>query len=67
MYTCNFIVDLKAHLISVWKKVHAMKWLFIYRRDLVACYVFVFFNFFISSKYDCHVDAERMIVKTREM
>ena len=23
--------------------------------------------FFISSKYDFHVDAERMIVKTREM
>ena len=51
-----------------------MKWLFIYRRDLVTCYVFVvvvvfvcFFHFFISFEYDFHVDAERMIVKTREM
>ena len=49
-----------------------MKWLFIYRRDLVACYVVAFFlgggvHFFISFKYDFHVDADRMIVKTREM
>ena len=47
----------KVDLISVWKKVHAMKWLFIYRRDLVACYVVAFFlgggvHFFISFKYD---------------
>ena len=53
------------------EKVYAMKWLFIYRRDLVVCYVFVllfFFYFFISSKYNFHVDAEIMIVlKTREM
>ena len=28
--------------------------------------VFFFFHFFISFKYDFHVDIERMIVKTRE-
>ena len=29
---------------------------------------FIFFlHFFIGSKYDFHVDVERMIVKTREM
>ena len=27
----------------------------------------LFFSLFISLKYDFHVDAERMIVKTREM
>ena len=72
----------KVDLISVWKKVHAMKWLFIYRRDLVGCYVFGLSpHFFISlnmwyliiSIPDLcrlsyfHVDDERMIVKTREM
>ena len=38
----------------------------IYRRDLVVCYVcfFGFLHFFISFKYDFHVDAERKIVKT---
>ena len=41
---------------------HIMKWLFIYRRDLVVYFVF-FLHFFISSKYDFYVDAERMIVK----
>ena len=50
-------------------KCHEM--LFVYRRELVVCYVFfvfVFFvAFFISFKYDFHVDAERMIVKTPEM
>ena len=31
-------------------------------------YLFVYFlNFFNSFKYDFHVDAERMIVNTREM
>ena len=31
-------------------------------------FVFFFFlHFFICFKYDLHVDAERMIVKTREM
>ena len=45
-----------------------MKWLFICPRDLVVYYVFVrFLYFFISSKYDFHVDAERIIVKTGEM
>ena len=29
--------------------------------------VVVVFHLFISFKYDFHVDAERMIVKTREM
>ena len=29
--------------------------------------VVVFLHFYISSKYDFHVDAERMTVKTREM
>ena len=45
------------------------EWLFIYRRDLVVCYVFLvsFLHFFISSKHDFHVDAERIIVKPREM
>ena len=43
-----------------------MKWLFIYRRDLVVCYVVVVV-FFISFKYVFHVDAERMIAKTRDM
>ena len=27
----------------------------------------IFLHFFISFKYDFHVDAERMIVKTREL
>ena len=61
-----FIVD----LISVWKKLHVMKWLFIYGNlRLIVCYVLVVFSLhvFISSKYDFHVDAERMTVKTREM
>ena len=45
-----------------------MKWLFFYRRDLIVSYVVCWFlHFFISFKYDFHVDAERMIVKTREM
>ena len=48
---------------------HALK--FIYCSDLVVCYVFPFLFFFvhvfISSKFDFHVDAERMLVKTREM
>ena len=26
----------------------------------------VFFHFYISSKYDVHIDAERMIIKTQE-
>ena len=41
----------------------AMKWLFVCRRDLVVCYVFVciFLHTFISFKYDFHVDAETMI------
>ena len=43
---------------------HVMKWLFIYRRDLVVCYVFS--HFFISSKCDFHIDAEIMIVKKRK-
>ena len=56
----------KGDLISVWKKVHAMKWLFIYRRDLVECYVyflFIFLYFFISFKNDSPLLAERMIVQ----
>ena len=48
--------------------VHAMKWLFIFRRDLVVpvCCFFMLFvvHIFISFKYDVHVDTERMIVKT---
>ena len=45
-----------------------MKWLFIYRKDLVVCYVLGgFLHFFISFKFDFHVDAERMIAKTQEM
>ena len=55
-------------LISVWKKVNAMKWLFIYHRDFVLCYVYLsLLHFVISFKYDFHVDAGRTIVKTREM
>ena len=30
------------------------------------CFLLSFIHFFISSKYDFHVDAERMIVKTRK-
>ena len=30
-------------------------------------FVVVFLHFFISSKYDFHVDAERMAVKRQEM
>ena len=59
-------------MISVWKKVHAMKRLFIYRRDLEVCYVnVVVFSFFILDFFLCtfslfrnndfHVEAERMI------
>ena len=42
----------------------------------MVCYVFLFcffggggggLHFFISSKYDFHVDAERMLLKTREL
>ena len=41
-----------------------MKWLFIYRRDLVVCYDFVcVWQLFISFKYDFHVDAERRNVR----
>ena len=29
--------------------------------------LFIFLHFFVSFKYDFHIDAERMIVKTREM
>ena len=36
-----------------------MKLLSIYRKDLF--YVVFFLHFFISSKYDFHVDAERMM------
>ena len=44
------------------------EYLFVFRRDLVVCYVYVLsVHFFISFKYDFHADAERMIVKTREM
>ena len=49
-------------------EVHAIKRLFIFRRYLVVNYVLGgFVHFFISFKYDFHVDAERMIVKTRKM
>ena len=30
-------------------------------------YNFIFWRFFITFKYDFHVDAERIIVRTREM
>ena len=57
----------KADLISVWKKVHAMKWLFIYRRDLVVIVLFILFlHFFVSFEYDFHLDTERMIVKPQK-
>ena len=58
----------RADLISVWKKVHALKLLFIYRRDEVVCYVLslLFLHFFIGSKYEFHVNAERTIVKTQK-
>ena len=41
-----------------------MKWLFIYRRDLVVCYAFFFLVLYLfnSFKFDFYVDAERMIV-----
>ena len=42
-----------------------MKWLFIYRRDLVVSKLCLFLHFYISYKYDFHVDAERKIVKRR--
>ena len=38
--------------------------------DLLKCFSCIkrsAFHFFISLKYDFHVDAERMIVRTREM
>ena len=43
-----------------------MKWLFIYRRNLVVCYVYIFLHFYITFKYDFHVDVERMIVKRKK-
>ena len=59
--TRSLIISLlKVDLISVWKKVHAMKWLFIWQRFSSMLF---FFQLFISSKYDFHVDSERMIVK----
>ena len=36
------------------------------RFSSMLCYVY-YMHFFISFKYDFHVDAERVIVKTREM
>ena len=51
------------------EKVYAMEWLFIYARNLVACYV-VFLSgvhFLISFKNDFHVNAERMMAKTQEI
>ena len=59
-YTKSII---SADLISVWKKVHAMKRLFIYCSNLVVSYVFFCLHFFISFKYDFHIDTKRMIVK----
>ena len=41
-----------------------MKGLLIY---CMLCVFIFLLRFFISFKYDFHVDAERMIVKTREM
>ena len=36
-----------------------MKWSFIYRIDLVACYVcLLFLHFFVGFKYDFHADAD---------
>ena len=57
------LLTLKADLILVWKKVHAMQWELIYQKDLFVGNV-NFFHFFISSKYDFHVDAERVIAKS---
>ena len=34
---------------------------------IFSCMKYLFLHFFISSKYDFHVDAERMIAKTGEM
>ena len=47
---------------------HEMVYIFIYRRDLVVCYVYslIFALFHYNFKYDFHVDPERLIVKTRE-
>ena len=47
-----------------------MKWLFIYRRDIVVCnvyYFFIFWHFIISFKYEFDADAERMIVYARNV
>ena len=44
------------------EETHAMKWFLIYYRDLVVRYVLFFgffLHFFICSKYDFHVDAEK--------
>ena len=43
-------------LVSVEREVRAMKCLFIYRRDLVVCHVVFLAPFYISFKYDFHVD-----------
>ena len=46
-------------LISVWKKVHVMKWYLIISKDSFVWNVY-FLHFFISFKYDFHVNAERI-------
>ena len=60
----NFIAD----LISVWKKVHAMKWLFFYHRDFVVCYVYLLFCIFLIVLYMIFtLTLKKSIVKMREM
>ena len=47
---------------------HAMKRLFIYRRDFSTCsMVWEGVHFFINCKYDFSFNTERMIVKTQEL
>ena len=51
-------------LISVWKSTcHAMVIYMSQRFSIMLC----FFHFFLSFKYDFYVDAEKMIVKMREI
>ena len=35
--------------------------------SMLCVFIFICLHFFISFKYDFHVDAERMIAKTREI
>ena len=48
-------------------KCHGMIIYLSQRFSSMPCFLCAFLHFFISFEYDFHVDADRMMVKTREM